>query len=436
MRQSRQRPPLGSTGTEHRRIKSELAQKILLEKLLADLMARFVALPSEKVNEAIEETQSAIIAALELDRSSLWQVWEDKPGLFITHQCQNPGWPPLPEMIDARVSLPWAYQKVLRGEAFSFSSIDDLPAEAASDKETFRIHGPKSNVTIPLLANGKAFGALAFATLKKERVWRADEISELKLIAEIIGNVVSRQRAELKVAQLRSEIAHVARAAALGELAATLAHEITQPLAAILANAQAAQRFLANGAIDPEELLSILGDVVRDGKRAGGIVHNLRAMLSKAPVARETCQVSEVIDEVLAFIHSELLTHKIQVRGLVAEGLPAVNVVRIELQQVLINLLLNAIQAMQKIPPHLRDLEIEAELGDDRLLISVRDHGGGIPADKPIFDPFYTTRSAGLGMGLAICRRLVEAWGGSIQARNHVEGGAVVSFSIPINDAK
>ena len=112
----------------------------------------------------------------------------------------------------------------------------------------FRLHGPKSNVTIPLIANGRIFGALAFATLGAERKWREDEIAELKLIAQIIGNVVGRQRAELREEQLRDELAHAMRVATLGELAAALAHELNQPLAAILSNAQAARRFIAGGA--------------------------------------------------------------------------------------------------------------------------------------------------------------------------------------------
>ena len=171
--------------------------------------------------------------------------------------------------------------------AFWFTSIDDLPPEAARDLESFRIHGPKSNVTIPLIANGQVFGALAFATLGKERKWREDEIAELKLVAQIIGNVLGRQRAEDRAEQLRTEIAHSTRAAMLGELAAALAHELNQPLTAILSNAQAARRFIADGAIEVDELRAILDDIIRDDKRAGGVIHNLRGMLNNTPVVPE-----------------------------------------------------------------------------------------------------------------------------------------------------
>jgi hypothetical protein len=144
-----------------------------------------------------------------------------------------------------------------------------FPPKLHATLEVFRIHGPKSNVTIPLVTNGRVFGALAFASLAAERKWREDEIAELKLVAQIIGNVVARQRAELREEQLRDQLAHAMRVASLGELVAALAHELNQPLAAILSNAQAARRFLGSGTIDVAELQAILDDIVRDDKRAG-----------------------------------------------------------------------------------------------------------------------------------------------------------------------
>ena len=231
--------------TEQKGVESELALKLRLQQLLADLLARFVALPSGQVDEAIEKTQRLIVETLGLDRSTLWQVAEGRPGMILTHCWQRPGWPALPPRFETEGKLPWAHAKVARGESFWFTSIDDLPPEAARDLESFRIHGPKSNVTIPLIANGQVFGALAFATLGKERKWRKDEIAELKMLAQIIANVLGRQRAEERAEQLRTEIAHSTRATMLGEMAAALAHELNQPLTAILSNAQAARRFIA-----------------------------------------------------------------------------------------------------------------------------------------------------------------------------------------------
>lgn len=273
--------------TGQKRVEAELANKLRLQGLLAELSSRFVALPYEQMAAAIRETQRFIVESLDLDRSTLWQVEEGRPGMVLTHCWQRPGWPPLPPELGTEGNLPWAHGKVSRGEFFSFSSVNELPPEAARDAEVFRLHGPKSNVTLPLIAEGQVFGALAFATLGEERRWREDELTELKLVAQIIANVIGRHRAEERAEQLRNEISHSTRAAMLGELTAALAHELNQPLTAILSNAQAARRFIASREMDPDELRAIFDDIIRDGKRAGGVVHHLRAMLSHAPVVRE-----------------------------------------------------------------------------------------------------------------------------------------------------
>jgi PAS domain S-box-containing protein len=419
--------------TQQKRVESELAEKLVLQQLLADLLARFVTLQSGQVDAAIEETQRLIVETLGLDRSTLWQVAEGWPGMILTHCWQRPGWPPLLPRFEAEGKLPWAHAKVARGEPFWFTSIDDLPPEAARDLESFRIHGPKSNVTVPLVANGQVFGALAFATLGEERQWREDEIAELKLVAQIIGNVLGRQRAEDRAEQLRTEIAHSTRAATLGELGTALAHELNQPLTAILSNAQAARRFIADGAIEVDELRAILDDIIRDDKRAGSVIHSLHGMLNNTPVVPEACCLNDLVREVAEFLNGEMVNQKIELQQALAPALPRVQAAPVEVQQVLVNLLLNAAQAMKDTPRELRHVDIETQCEGGAVTVSVRDHGCGIPAEQlgKVFNPFYTTKSSGLGMGLAICRRFIEAHGGRIEARNHEAGGATFSFSLP-----
>ncbi len=419
--------------TKQKRVEAELAEKLRLQQLLAELSTRFVALPSERIDAAIEDTQRLIVETLELDRSTLWQLAGHGPGMICTHCWQRPGWPPLPPRFPTDENLPWARATVLRGEVICFSSVDDLPPEAARDVEMFRLHGPKSNVTFPLIASGQVFGALAFATLDAERTWRLDEITELKLIAQIIGNVVGRQRAEMREEELRRELAHAMRVASLGELVSALAHELNQPLAAILSNAQASRRFLSEGIVDPEELCVTFDDIIRDGKRAGAVINNLRAMLSKRPAVREMCCLNELVREVLELLHGELLGEDVEVRTTLAERLPRVKAARVELQQVLVNSVLNAERAMQETPPERRRIEIETSAESGSVRMTVRDHGCGIPSERleDVFAPFYTTKAHGLGMGLSICRRIVENHGGNIEASNHADGGAVFSISLP-----
>lgn len=420
--------------TEQKRVEAELAEKLRLQQLLADLSTRFVALQSDQVDEAIAETQQLIIETLRLDRSTLWQITDDGQGLVCTHYWQRLGCPSIPPHFSTIGNLPWAESMVMRGEVICFSSLDDLPPEAARDVEVFRQYGPKSNVTIPLIANGKPFGALAFATLGVERKWRLDEITELKLIAQIVGNVVGRQRAEMREEELRNELAHAMRVASLGEMASALAHELNQPLAAILSNAQAARRFIASGGIETEELSAILDDIVRDDKRAGHVIHNLRAMVSKRRVAREICGLNELVDEVLELLRSEMIEAKIEVSPALAPDLPLVEVVRVELQQVLVNLLVNAMHAMETTPSELRVIGLETRAEGNVVRVVVRDRGHGIAEERLpiIFNPFFSTKASGLGMGLSICRRIIENHAGHIEARNHDDGGASFSFVLPV----
>ena len=421
--------------TEQKRVESELAEKLRLQQLLVELSTRFVALESEHIDAAIERTQQLIVETLDLDRSTLWQHAEEGVGLVCTHCWQRPGWPPLSPGFRSNHALHWAEGKVFRGEVICFTSLDELPPEAALDAEMFRLYGSKSNLTFPLIANGEVFGALAFATLGAERKWRADEITELKLITQIVGNVLGRQRAEIREEQLRSELAHAMRVASLGELAATLAHELNQPLAAILSNAQAARRFIASGEIEPSELNAILDDIVRDDKRAGHVIQNLRAMVSKRPTHREPCDVNELVTGVLELVRSEIIDAKTEVRLLLSNDLPTVTVARVELQQVLLNLILNALHAMETTDGDGRFIEVQTSSDEDFINVSIRDRGHGIPEDRLhiIFNPFYSTKASGLGMGLSICRRIIENHAGRIEVENHKEGGATFRFTLPVS---
>ena len=415
----------------HERIQQKLEASLRLQKLLADLSARFVALPSGQIDRAIEETQRLIVSSLGVDRSTLWQFDDPGDGMRLTHYWQPPEQGLLPKSVSVQELFPWASAKLLRGESVAFSQLAELPPEAAQDAEVFRTYGTQSSVTLPLQASGRVFGAFSFASLHRERVWTAEEISALQLIAQIVGNVIARQRADLRVERLREELVHSSRVASLGEMASALAHELNQPLAAILSNAQAARRFLSEGAVEPGELREILDDIIRDDKRAAAVIQNLRSMLSKRPGAREKCCINTLVREVLELLQGELLGQIVHLD--LPDGLPSVDAVRVELQQVLVNLLLNAVQAMSEAQPDARRIEIATSLHLESVFITVRDHGCGIPAARmqDVFEPFFTTKANGLGMGLSICRHIAESYGGRMEARNHAGGGAAFSLLLP-----
>ncbi len=401
---------------------------------LAEIAARFASAPMERLDESIQETQRLLVAMLGIDRSTLWQFVEDRAGLVLTHCWQKPEFPPVPEYYNAALNLPWCHAKMTSGELFHFSEMEELPAEAARDVETFRIHGPKSNVTIPLMAEGEVFGALAFGAIETPRRWTNEEITGLQLVAGIIGNVLGRHRAERRAEQLRAELARASRASMLGELAASLAHELNQPLTAILGNAQAARRFIASGTMDPQELLQILDDIINDDKRASSLIHNLRMLMDGASDPPGTCCLNDLLAEVCDFMRTGLTKDRVLLERHYGAPVILVRVVKAEIQQVVANLITNATQAMCDTPTGQRIIRLETAVNDSHATVRVRDRGCGFPAQRAdqLFEPFHSTKPRGLGMGLAICRRIIAAHGGTIRATNHDCGGAEFSFTLPL----
>ena len=245
-------------------------------------------------------------------------------------------------------------------------------------------------------------------------------------------DVTPRLRAERDLERTRRELERVGRANVLGELVSALAHELNQPLAAILSNAQAAQRFIAAGEPDLAELRAILNDIVEDDKRAGQVIHRLRLMLRKDQPERERLSVAETLAEVIGLVQPELDSQGVSAQVELDPNLPPILADRVEVHQVLMNLLVNSVRALAEAPAGPRQIWISGVRTADQARISVEDTGPGVPEEAlpRLFEPFFTTRPGGLGIGLALCRRIVEAHGGTIWAEN-TENGARLTFTLP-----
>jgi two-component system sensor kinase FixL len=221
----------------------------------------------------------------------------------------------------------------------------------------------------------------------------------------------------------------------MGELTASLAHELTQPLTAILHNAQAARRTLEAGAVNLEEIREILADIVEDDRRAGEVIHRLRGLLKKGNLEFATLDVNEMVIEMTRLVSTEAALRDVSVHLELAPQLPPVRGDRVQLQQVILNLVLNGLDAMREQVAAARTLVIQTGMDSSGAIrMAVRDSGPGIDAGAldDIFQAFYTTKADGLGMGLAIARSIVEAHGGWLEARNDPAGGATFSFTLPL----
>ena len=248
-----------------------------------------------------------------------------------------------------------------------------------------------------------------------------------------VADITKRIQAEREAARQRDELAHLSRVAMLGELSGSLAHELNQPLTAILSNAQAAQRFLNQSPPRVEKLAEILIDIVKSDHRAGAVIQRLRSMLRKEEAQRHPLDVNEVVEESLRLMRSDLLNRQVVVSTELAEALPAVSGDRNQLQQVLLNLMINGCDAMDSRPAESRLLVRTRGTANGNVEISVADRGAGIPSEdlERIFEPFVTTKAHGLGLGLPICRSIVEAHGGRLWATNNADRGATVHCELP-----
>jgi PAS domain S-box-containing protein len=287
------------------------------------------------------------------------------------------------------------------------------------EKEFFRKDGSRVPVQI---------GAAAFDGRPDQGVTYILDLTERKR-AE-----AEARDSERKYRDLHAEMAHANRVATTGQLTGSIAHEVNQPLTAIVANAQAAMRLLDRQRPDLKEVRQAIADVATDGARAGEVVGRIRALIKKTPLRHDLLEINKPIREVIDLTRGEAMKNGVSVRAELAAGLPLVRGDRVQLQQVMLNLIVNAIEAMSSVADGSRELQLSTETiesGDVR--VAVRDSGPGLAAgtSEHLFEAFYTTKAGGLGLGLSICHSIIEAHGGRLLATSNGTGGATFQFTLP-----
>jgi C4-dicarboxylate-specific signal transduction histidine kinase len=254
----------------------------------------------------------------------------------------------------------------------------------------------------------------------------------------VLVDITDRRRAEgaLRNAhEMQMQLAHANRVATMGQLTASIAHEVTQPIAATLADAQAALRWLGAQSPNLEEVREALDSIVRDANRAGEVIGRIRALIRKAPRRKDSVDINEAIREVIELTRGEVVKNGVSVCTELPDGLPLIEGDRVQLQQVVLNLIVNAVQALGTLADGTRELLITtAQAKPHEVLVAVKDSGAGLAADdlEHILEPFYSTKLDGMGMGLAICRSIVEAHGGRLWVEANEPRGAVFRFTLPI----
>jgi PAS domain S-box-containing protein len=289
------------------------------------------------------------------------------------------------------------------------------------EKEFFRKDGSR----VPILVGG-AF----FERKQDEGVVFVIDMTERKRAEEKL------RASEQRLLDAQMELAHVNRVTTMGQLTASIAHEVNQPLAAVIANAEACLRWLDRGTPDLDAARRSVEWIIDDGNRASEVIRRVRALANKTDVKKAPLDLNNVVREVIALVQRELISHQVSLQMELAAGLPMILGDRVQLQQVIINLVMNGIEAMQPVTDRPRQLVIRSCQDEaHQVLISVTDCGVGISAENAdrLFNPFFTTKPSGMGMGLSICRSIIEAHGGRMSAANNVGPGARFQFTLPLH---
>jgi PAS domain S-box-containing protein len=288
----------------------------------------------------------------------------------------------------------------------------------------------------PILLGGEVLGVIEFFS-REIRQPDQELLNMLATIGSQIGQFIERKRAEAAFGKVQMQLAHANRVATMGQLSASITHEVNQPITAAVTYALAARRWLS---AEPPNLLEVddaLSLIVKEGNRAGEVVARIRALIKKAPARRDAVAINDAILEIIALTRTEAANNSVSVRTQLAEGLPRVQGDRVQLQQVLLNLIINAIEAMRDVGEEERELLISTRNDPDGVSVEVRDSGPGFAPEtfKHVFEAFYTTKPGGLGLGLSICRSIVEAHNGRLWASPNVPRGAVFRFIAPVHPA-
>jgi signal transduction histidine kinase len=415
---------------------SSVEEVHLFDAIVAQVARALVLVTINEMDAEINLWLKRIGTDLDLDRSTIAEL-NPLTGLAkFTHGWAREPYRLIRRPLNANRLLPWTVHRMLAGETVVMASPDKLPNEAAVDRKSFLRYGPKSNVIVPIRVGGTVVGGMSFASLRRERRWPAGTVQAFQAIGEIFGFGLERKRAMAETLRLRNELSYVSRVTTMGELAASMAHELNQPLGAIMSNAEALQAMLELEEPDLDEVRAGIADIIQDDNGARETIQRVWALFRRGEVTKSKIDAGELLSDICRIVRTDALLRNISLKIDVKRPVPPVFAERVQLQQAFINLVLNAFDAVASIDNGPREVRAEAFASsqNNTVEILVRDTGKGIaPEAIPhIFDPFFTTKPNGMGMGLAIARSIIDGHGGKLSVAPNSERGTTFKISLPI----
>ncbi|MDC0718091.1 AAA family ATPase [Nannocystis bainbridge] len=431
-----------STDIEDRKqAEEELDSRVRFWTLRSLVSSRLAASPTDRLDAEIDAMLAQLGAFFEVD--SIFIFWFPVTGhdAVTTHTWAKSGVGLPPNTV---TMFPDSVEEMRRGEDVPVHDVQRMPDHKAEERLALTAMGIKSVIGLPLIVGGATIASLNLACTSRHMQWTDPVRQRLRIFGEVFANALARRRAELDLERSESalhraqtDLAHVTRITTLGELAASIAHEINQPLTAIIAEAAACTNWLSAPQPKLDNVRESLGAIASESNRAGEILRRIRALLSRSSIETNPCDLTAVVYAALPVVRRQLLQAEVVLETSLQPNLPPVIGDPVQLQQVVLNLILNASDASRDVEPGRRRITVRTfvEWGeaDPSVVVEVEDWGVGIGSLAPahLFEPFFTTKANGLGMGLAISRSIIERHGGRLWADSNASGvGATFGFSL------
>jgi signal transduction histidine kinase len=411
---------------------SGVSNAMRFERFVTDLSRRFVAASGEQIRVVIDGSVKQLREFLGVDRCSLTTGFTSDLQVAFVSSHARPGVPTFAAGagVVATLRLPWYIGELTAGRIVRIDHPDDLPPEAREERAYMAESGMQSHVSIPIRVGGLPVCGLGAAWFRGDEHFTEAMVSQMQLVGELIASAMARQRAEREYRRMLDELSHTSRVSTVGQLAAAISHELNQPLCAIMSNAHAAVRLLARtppsiGAAD-----GAMRDIIADCKRADAVVRAAQDLLRRRESDHQAVQLNDVVRDVLLILHSTAVTRRIQLESHLDPDLPDVRGDRVQLQQVVLNLALNAMDAIRG---ERRQVELTTSRSGQGVALTVSDSGIGLPdgAVDQVFQPFFTTKAQGLGLGLPLARDIAIAHDGTLRLLETSSQGSRFILELP-----
>lgn len=415
----------------HKHASEALDAALAFERTISEVQAALLEARGDDHHRAITAALGMLGRSLAVHRASLWRRLEGGTRFERTHAWYAADPEDRLQMGDTH-AIPWLVERIASGTAVSFGRRHPATADERGDLERLASTGVRSGAIVPLSSAGKVIGALSFTSREDDRAWSSDLLGRMAFVGGVFASLIEREASARREQEAQAQAIHAARVGSMGMFAASLVHELSQPLAASLANAETATELLGQSTRQ-HELRATLADLVADNRRAADQVQQLRRLLRRGENERSSVDIADIVREALRIVEPLATAKQVVVDASLAEGLGQVVVNRAQVQQVLINLLMNALDAVQARPEEERRVALGALAGEASLVIEVSDNGSGIdaPTLSRIFEPFFTTKTGGMGLGLSISRNIAAGHGGMLSAQSTIGEGATFRFELP-----